>query len=80
MIEDYVTKPLQGLIFRQLQDTKMGNTDIDLPTEKASATTDQTSGIPAVSTQQESRRVLGKEVEINPTPLLSRSYLMVARR
>jgi hypothetical protein len=37
----------------------MGNTDIALPTEKSHRH--------AVSTQQESRSVLGKEVEINPS-------------
>jgi hypothetical protein len=46
----------------------MRNTDISLPTEQASVTIDQTNGIPAVSTQQESRSVLGKEVEIKPSP------------
>jgi hypothetical protein len=68
MIAYYFTKPLQGFIFRQLRDMIMGNTDIALPTDQVIITTDQTSGIPAVSTQQESRSVLGKEVEINPSP------------
>jgi hypothetical protein len=68
MIADYFTKPLQGLIFWQLWDMIMGNTDIALPTEQASVTIDQTNGIPAVLTQQEYRSMLGKEVEINPSP------------
>jgi hypothetical protein len=68
MIADYFTKPLQGLIFRQLWYMIMGNTDISLPTDQASITTDQTSVILAVSTQQESMSVLGKEVEIKPSP------------
>jgi hypothetical protein len=68
VIAYYFTKPLQGLIFGKLRDMIMGNTDIALPTYQASITTDQTSGIPAVSTQQESRSLLGKEVEINPSP------------
>jgi hypothetical protein len=46
----------------------MGNTDIALPTEQASVTINQSKGIPAVPTQQESRSVLGKEVEINSSP------------
>jgi hypothetical protein len=46
----------------------MGNTDISLPIDQVSVTADQTSGIPAVSTQQESRSVLVKEVQINPSP------------
>jgi hypothetical protein len=39
MIADYFTKPLQGMIFRQLRDMIMGNTDIALPTEQARVTT-----------------------------------------
>jgi hypothetical protein len=46
----------------------MGNTDIALPTEQASVTINQSKGIPAVPTQQESMSVLGKEVEINSSP------------
>jgi hypothetical protein len=46
----------------------MGNTDIVLPTEQASVTINQSTGIPAVTTQQEFRSVLGKEVEINSSP------------
>jgi hypothetical protein len=57
MIVDYFTKPLQGLLFRQLRDMIMGNTDIALPTDTVSRTADQTSGIPVVSTEQESRSV-----------------------
>jgi hypothetical protein len=58
----------------------MGNTDIALPTEQDSVTIIKSKGIPAVPTQQESRSVLGKEVEINSSPLLTRSYIMVSRR
>jgi hypothetical protein len=46
----------------------MGNTDTSLPTEQGSVTVNQSKGIPTVSTQQESRSVLGKEVEINSYP------------
>jgi hypothetical protein len=46
----------------------MGNTDIALPNEQGSVTMNQSKGIPAVPTQQESRSVLGKEVEINSSP------------
>jgi hypothetical protein len=62
MIADYFTKPLQGLIFRQLRDMIMGNTAIALPTIQVSTTADRTSGIPAGSTQQESRSVLENEI------------------
>jgi hypothetical protein len=58
VIADFFTKPLQGLIFRQLQDMIMGYTDIALPTEQASFTVNQSKGIPTVPTQQESRSVL----------------------
>jgi hypothetical protein len=67
IIPDYFTKSLQGLIFRQFRDMIIVNIDIALPTEQASVTIDKTNGIPAVSTQQESMSVLGKEVEINPS-------------
>jgi hypothetical protein len=46
----------------------MGNTDIALSAEQASVTIDQSKGIPAVLTQQESRSVLEKKVEINSSP------------
>jgi hypothetical protein len=59
-IADYFTNPLQGLIFRQLRDMIMGNADIALSTEQASVTINQSKGIPAVPTQQESMSVLGK--------------------
>jgi hypothetical protein len=68
MIADYFTKLLQGLIFLQLRYMIMGSTDISLPTDQVSITTDQTSVIPAVSTQQESMSVFGKEGAINPSP------------
>jgi hypothetical protein len=68
MIGDYFTKPLQGLIFRQLRDMIMGNTYIALPTDQVSSDTDQTSGIPAVAAQQESRSVLVKKGVIDPSP------------
>jgi hypothetical protein len=46
----------------------MGNTDKVLPTDQASATMNQSKGIPALPTQQKSRNVLGKEVDINSSP------------
>jgi hypothetical protein len=46
----------------------MGNTDIALTTEQGSVTMNHSKGIPAVPTQQESRSMLGKEVEINASP------------
>jgi hypothetical protein len=58
MVADYFTKALEGMIFRQLRDIIMGNTDIALPTDVVHLTADKTSGIPAVLTQQESRSVL----------------------
>jgi hypothetical protein len=48
----------------------MVNIDIALPTDQGSVTMNQSNGIPAVSTQQESRSVLGTEVEINSSPPL----------
>jgi hypothetical protein len=48
MIADYFTKPLQGLIFQQLRDMIMGNTDTALPTEQGSVTMNQSKGISAV--------------------------------
>jgi hypothetical protein len=68
MITYYFTKPLQGSIFRKLRDMIMGNTDIALSTEQVSVSINQSKGITAVRTQQESRSVLGKEVEINSSP------------
>jgi hypothetical protein len=65
MIADYFTKPLQGLLFRQLRDMIMGNTDIALPTGSKDDAGDKTVGIPAATAQQESRSVLGKENEIS---------------
>jgi hypothetical protein len=46
MIADYVTKPLQGMVFRKLWDMIMGNTDIALPTDKLGSTTYQPVGFP----------------------------------
>ena len=43
----------------------MGNTDIALPTGSKDDAGDKTVGIPAVTAQQESRSVLGKENEIS---------------
>ena len=48
MLADYFTKPQQGLLFRQMRDMIMGNTEIALPTDKKASTTDQPNGIPAV--------------------------------
>ena len=64
MIADYFTKPLQGVLFRQLRDMIMGNVDIALPTDAAVGTTTSPDGIPAVSTPPGSRSVLGKECEL----------------
>jgi hypothetical protein len=68
IIADYFTKPLQRLIFRQLWDMIMGNTDISLTTDQVSSDTDQTSGITSVAAQHESRSVLGKKRVIDPSP------------
>jgi hypothetical protein len=68
MISDYVTKPPQGFIFRQLRDMIMGNTGIALPTDQVSSDTDQTCRISAVAEQQEYRSVLGKKGEIGLSP------------
>jgi hypothetical protein len=46
----------------------MGNTNIALPTGQVSSDTYQTSGIPAVAAQQESRSGLGKKGAIDPSP------------
>jgi hypothetical protein len=46
----------------------MGNTDIALPTDTVTNTAVQTNGIPAVSTPQESRSVLKRELVINRSP------------
>jgi hypothetical protein len=68
MIAYYFIKPTQGLIFLQLWDMIMGNTDIALPTDQVSSDTDQTSRIPAVAAQQDSRSVLVKKGVIDPSP------------
>jgi hypothetical protein len=68
MVADSFTKPLQGVIFRQLWDIIMGNTTIKLPLDIISNTNDKASGIPAVSTQQKSRSVLEIENEIMESP------------
>jgi hypothetical protein len=56
MLADYFTKPLQGALFRKLRDMSMGNTVIELPTDKIGA--DIPGGIPVPSPDQESRSVL----------------------
>jgi hypothetical protein len=43
----------------------MGNTEIALPAGESSVAINQKKEIPVMPTQQESRSVLGKEVEIN---------------
>ena len=68
MVADYFRKQLQGLIFRQLREMIMDNMDIALPSDEISTTLDRTSGIPAVSTQQESRSVL--EIDSLPRYLI----------
>jgi hypothetical protein len=60
MIADYFTKPLQGVLFRQLRDMIMGNVDIALPPMETVENADSTDGIPVLSTIKESRSVLGK--------------------
>jgi hypothetical protein len=80
MVANYFTKPLQGIIFRTLQDMIMGNTDIDLPSNTINGT-DKTFGIPAVSTSQESRSALENEIEIDRSPrFLPVSSASVARQ
>jgi hypothetical protein len=59
MIADYFTKPLQGMIFRKLQDMIMGNTDIVLPTDELN---NEPKGIPMVATPRESRSALGSDI------------------
>jgi hypothetical protein len=69
MVADYITKPLQGMIFQQLWDMIMGNTNIALSLDTVSYTADQTtSGISAAPTHQESRSVLENENEIDRLP------------
>jgi hypothetical protein len=46
----------------------MGNIKIALSAGGSSVTINQKKGIPVMPTQQESRSVLGKEMEINPYP------------
>jgi hypothetical protein len=65
MIADYFTKPLQGVLFRQLRDMIMGNVDIALPTDVTGDTVLVTGGIPVVATPQGSRSVLDKENELS---------------
>jgi hypothetical protein len=65
VVADYFTKPLQGIIFQQLQDMITVNTNIALPMDTVMSTAVQTNGIPAVSTQQESRSVLESEIVID---------------
>jgi hypothetical protein len=59
IIADYFTKPLQGMIFRKLQDMIMGTTDIVLPTDELD---NEPNGIPTVATPRESRSVLGSDI------------------
>jgi hypothetical protein len=68
MVADYFTKALQGAIFRKLRDMIMGNTEIALPTDVIGPTADKTNGIPVVSTQQESRSVLKKNIKQDGPP------------
>jgi hypothetical protein len=63
MIADYFTKPLQGVLFRQLRDMIMGNVEIALPEEVACGSADSTDRIPMVLTPQGSRSVLKQENE-----------------
>jgi hypothetical protein len=68
-VADYFTKALQGAIFRKLRDMIMDNTEIALPTDVIGPIADKTNGIPVVSTQQESRSVLKKNIEQDRPPL-----------
>jgi hypothetical protein len=65
MVADYFTKPQQGLLFRQMRDMIMGNTDIELPAEENIAT-EQMIGIPTGSSPLESRSVLGNVSDSSP--------------
>jgi hypothetical protein len=66
MIADYFTKPLQGLLFRQLRDMIMGNTDIAIPTDTLGNIVDSSFVIPDVTKQQEPRSVLDGGIDISP--------------
>ena len=68
MLADYFTKPLQGVLFRQLRDMIMGNTHVAIPSVR----------IPPAPTQQESRSVLEIENEtVKPPgfPTASSAYI-----
>jgi hypothetical protein len=66
IIADYFTKPLQGLLSRQLQDMIMGKTDIVLPS--ALDVVGKPERIPAVLPPQESRSVLRRDDAIGTSP------------
>jgi hypothetical protein len=74
MIADYFTKPLQGLLFRQLRDMIMGNTPIALPeaTTTTSQADDLTDGIPVTLASPESRSVLVDELKGSPGSILAK--------
>jgi hypothetical protein len=58
MLADYFTKPLQGLLFRQLRDMIMGNVPIALPSDSTGNVSDPPMRIPVNKTLTESRSVL----------------------
>ena len=68
MVADYFTKPLQGILFRQLRDMIMGSAPIPLPSNTIDIDRDLTSRIPAALTQPESRSVLVGEGKTGRPP------------
>jgi hypothetical protein len=58
MLADYFTKPLQGVLFRQLRDMIMGNTHVAIPSER----------IPPAPPLKESRSVLEMDNETVKPP------------
>jgi hypothetical protein len=68
MLADYFTKPLQGLLFRQLRDMIMGNVPIALPSDSTESVSDPPMRIPVNKTSTESRSVLEVENAITRSP------------
>ena len=62
MLADYFTKPLQGLLLKQLRDMIMGITKIALPPETEDEAANKTERIPVPAANQESRSVLGSNI------------------
>jgi hypothetical protein len=67
MVADYFTKPLQGLLFRQLRNMIMGITEIALPTDTSPPATCKVDGIPMADIPLESRSVLEDESGGSPS-------------